>query len=493
MAVLFLTGIIYRVMTEGFQKVENQRVQRNIKRISAILDDRLTQINAKLADWTVWDDTYKFFSDRNQAYITSNLTQESFAASGIDEAIFVAKDGSLITSFLLKKYTEKEKDFPADIYEKFATGSALLKIDPVIGHQKGLIRTGDGLLFFVARNVVKSDGTGVPNGTVVFARYLNEDVLNSLRDLTQFEAGFSLWDNPNMLPDYLAVKNNFLSNGQTEQIKIQNSKIISGYLVIKDFFGVPQAIICSEIERDITLQGTEVKILLTWFLLAMVLFLSLSNYFLVTGLLLKKISHLSLEAEGLATSGQIVKRLTINKSNDEIDQLRLKINSMLNSLQTTQIAIESSNNHIVITDTEGKILFANKAAEKLTGYSRDQMLGQTPRLWGRQMSPEFYQRMWDIIKNQKQVFTGEVTNKRQNGENYIAQATISPVLDDHGTLTGFVAIEEDITERKQIEKTTQENLEKLEKLNNLMVGRELKMAELKKELALCQANKPQTV
>ncbi len=493
MVVLFLTGIIYRVMTEGFQKVENQRVERNIKRISAVLDDRLSQINGKLADWTVWDDTYKFFSDRNRAYIKSNLTQESFEASGIDEAIFIAKDGSLVTSFLLKKYTNQEKDFPADIYEKFATGSALLKIDPTIGHQKGLIRTEDGLLFFVARDAVKSDGTGVPNGTVVFARYLNEDVLNSLRDLTQFEAGFSLWNSPNMPPDYQMIKNNFLSTGQTEQIKIKDSKIISGYLVIKDFFGVPQAIIRSDIERDITLQGEQTKALLTWSLLATVLILSLANYFLVTGLLLKKISRLSLEAEGLATSGQIVKRLAISQTSDEIDQLRLKINSMLNSLQTTQIAIASSNNHVVITDTEGKILFANKAAEKLTGYRLDQMLGQTPRLWGRQMSPEFYQRMWDIIKNQKQVFTGELTNKRQNGETYIAQATISPVLDEQGTLTGFVAIEEDITERKNVEKNTKENLDKLEKLNNLMVGRELKMAELKKELALCQENKPKTV
>jgi PAS domain S-box-containing protein len=160
---------------------------------------------------------------------------------------------------------------------------------------------------------------------------------------------------------------------------------------------------------------------------------------------------------------------------------------MTQDLQKYKLALDSASNHVVITDPDGIVLYANKAAQTLTGYSNEEIIGKTPRLWGGQMSDEFYVKFWDQIKNQKKVYSGTFRNKRKNGEEYLAVATVSPIIDEQGQLVGFVGVEEDVTEERKINEQNAENLAKLAKFNELMVGRELKMVELKKTLSTMKA------
>jgi len=111
-------------------------------------------------------------------------------------------------------------------------------------------------------------------------------------------------------------------------------------------------------------------------------------------------------------------------------------------------AVEKSYNHIIITNIDGKIVFANAAVERMTGYTVSEVMGQTPAIWGKQMSPEFYERFWDIIKVQHKPFHGEIINKRKDGTLYRAIATVSPILDNEQNLLGFIGVEEDISELK---------------------------------------------
>jgi PAS domain S-box-containing protein len=109
-------------------------------------------------------------------------------------------------------------------------------------------------------------------------------------------------------------------------------------------------------------------------------------------------------------------------------------------------AIQNSTNHTVITDSNGIVLFANKAAQMITGYSESEILGNTPRLWGGIMSPEFYIKLWKEALDGKP-FVGEITNRRKSGEIYHAIAHISPIFEKDKEVIGFVGTEEDISER----------------------------------------------
>lgn len=125
-------------------------------------------------------------------------------------------------------------------------------------------------------------------------------------------------------------------------------------------------------------------------------------------------------------------------------------------LQKFKMAVESSDNHIIITDPDGKIIYANKAAEIVTGYPRSEMIGQRPSLWGNQMDKKFYENMWRVIKGEKKTFSGEIDNKRKDGIKYAADVHISPVLDQNGDVKFFVGIERDITKEKQLDKAKSE-------------------------------------
>lgn len=109
-----------------------------------------------------------------------------------------------------------------------------------------------------------------------------------------------------------------------------------------------------------------------------------------------------------------------------------------------RIAIESSSHHVIITDENGVVVFANQAAVDTTGYSFEEIKGSTPRLWGGLMSDKFYKDLWHNKKIRKTIDT-EIVNRRKSGELYRVMAHISPITDENGQLMGYIGSEEDIT------------------------------------------------
>lgn len=142
-----------------------------------------------------------------------------------------------------------------------------------------------------------------------------------------------------------------------------------------------------------------------------------------------------------------------------------KLTINLNDNSFFKLLADQSATHIIVTDVNGKIVYANKTAEFITGYTFEEMIGNTPRLWGGLMNKETYEKMWQIIKVDKKVFKSELKNIRKNGEVYDVQATISPIL-ENGKLVGFRGVEDDITEEI---KTRNE----LKKIRDLMIDRVL--------------------
>jgi|GEM_PF-917634 len=150
-------------------------------------------------------------------------------------------------------------------------------------------------------------------------------------------------------------------------------------------------------------------------------------------------------------------------------------------LLTFKRAAHSSYNHIIITSIDGVILYANPVAERITGFSAQEMEGRTPRLWGSLMEDGLYKNLWHTIKVQRKPFVHEMQNHKKNGELYFAKMIVSPIINEKDILLGFESTEEDITDRKRLEENLKERNEMLEKMNSYMVNREIKMIELKEE------------
>jgi len=144
------------------------------------------------------------------------------------------------------------------------------------------------------------------------------------------------------------------------------------------------------------------------------------------------------------------------QKNDQLKQEIIKCQHLKDELRKFSRAVEQSANAIIITNINGKIEFVNPAFSVKTGYSPAEVIGKNPRILnsGKQSS-DFYQKMWYTL-NSGDVWKDEILNKRKNGEVYWALQTISPIKDKEGKTTHYLAIQEDITERKQAETKLQQ-------------------------------------
>jgi len=120
-------------------------------------------------------------------------------------------------------------------------------------------------------------------------------------------------------------------------------------------------------------------------------------------------------------------------------------------LRIQSSAVRSSSEQIVITDTQGRILYVNPAFEAETGYTFDEVVGQTPRIQkSGKHGDDFYRKMWSTIMA-GETWRGEITNRRKDGSHVVEEMTITPVKDEHGHPEQFIAIKGNITELKVYE------------------------------------------
>ena len=120
-------------------------------------------------------------------------------------------------------------------------------------------------------------------------------------------------------------------------------------------------------------------------------------------------------------------------------------------LQKISLAVNQSSASIVITDLYGNIEYVNPAFTKTTGYSLEEAIGQNPKiLKSGYTSDKEYINLWDNLTHYQE-WKGEFRNKKKNGEYYWEYAVISPVVNENGVIQNYVAVKENITERKQLQ------------------------------------------
>ena len=127
---------------------------------------------------------------------------------------------------------------------------------------------------------------------------------------------------------------------------------------------------------------------------------------------------------------------------------RVKANENLRKISS---AVEQSPSSIIITDLSGSIEYVNPKFTEVTGYTFNEAFGQNPRVLksGRQ-TKAFYQNMWNALTSGNE-WKGEFHNKKKSGDLFWERASISPIKNDAGRITHFLAVKEDITEWKNIQ------------------------------------------
>ncbi|OHB87745.1 MAG: hypothetical protein A3C38_02295 [Planctomycetes bacterium RIFCSPHIGHO2_02_FULL_50_42] len=184
----------------------------------------------------------------------------------------------------------------------------------------------------------------------------------------------------------------------------------------------------------------------------------------ITDITKRKQAELALKRLSESLEQQVTERTAeLTKTNEELRTKLVERKRMKEQIHKLSHAVEQSPVAVIITSTEGDIEYVNPYFTQLTGYTSEEVIGQNPRiLKSGETPPEEHKRLWETITSGG-TWRGEFYNKKKNGDLYWEYVSISPIKNAEGVITHFVAVEEDVTERKQIEEERKHSLERLQK------------------------------
>ncbi|OQX18106.1 MAG: hypothetical protein BWK76_08625 [Desulfobulbaceae bacterium A2] len=183
------------------------------------------------------------------------------------------------------------------------------------------------------------------------------------------------------------------------------------------------------------------------------------------------------EAELRTGSGQVIKVRIWARRIGEREERRIEgvLIDMTEALRAEEqrrrlaTAIEQAAETVVITDARGSILYVNPAFERTTGYSREEALGNNPRiLKSGEQKAAFYQQMWQTLV-EGHIWEGRIVNRRKDGSHYTEEACISPVRDENGAVVNYVAVKRDVTREIALEQQLRQ-AQKMEAVGQLTGG-----------------------
>lgn len=444
----FAYGMVWYVTERDMRTMQESEAKSNTELVERILNREIENLVTKETDWAQWDDTYQFISDKNEAYITSNLNDESLRSLGIDVMVFVNNSGELVYAKQIFSDGSSEVSLPHSLETYINQRGELLKFSESDRVKKGLLTTTDATFLIATQPITTSDGRGVQRGVLIFARYLTDEYNGLLSSLSGFSVKIAPYDT-RLSSDQKDILD--LSVAKPFQTIYRDDKIQS-FKLVKNIFGNPSLLLQVEHTASIIEAGRSFLWRNLWYaVFALVTFVGILMIAIDFSLIrrienMRRIAHkVAVMQAGTLPEGDIddfsylaTVMISALKKVGQSDSIAL---GNRNEMEKFKMVIDQSLDHIIITDPEGKVLYANKAAEKMTGYSLEEMLGNTPGLWGKQMSSEFYRQLWDTIRLRKEVFEGEVTNKRKDGARYRAFARITPILDEKRRVLYFIGNE----------------------------------------------------
>ena len=142
--------------------------------------------------------------------------------------------------------------------------------------------------------------------------------------------------------------------------------------------------------------------------------------------------------------------LAITVANTQLQVNQIELQKQNENLRILSEAVRQSPEAIVITDTVPRIEYVNEAFITLTGYSRDEVIGKNPRILNSGVTPsEDFKAMWAALQRGES-WKGEFYNKRKDGSLFVEFANVAPVKQADGNITHYIAVKEDVTEKKRL-------------------------------------------
>ena len=188
------------VIYPSFLELEYREAGENMKRIFHAIDRESYHLERLCRDWGTWDDSYEFMDSLSEEFMESNLGEGSLDNISLNVLTFCRADGSIAWS--LARDTENRTNLELDFQKggRISPDHLILNVhnSPEGGRGKrGILATEAGPLIYATREILRSDGSGPPNGFLIMGRFMNETLLDTLKEQTRLS--FEIVDNASAL------------------------------------------------------------------------------------------------------------------------------------------------------------------------------------------------------------------------------------------------------------------------------------------------------
>lgn len=350
--IVVLYGTLKVILLDGFARLEEHDVRRNVRRALSALGDRLASLDAVVEDWATWDDTYHFMEDKNTKYIQSNLSDLTFSNLGLNVVLYIDTSGRIVFGKGLDLNEGEPIPIPRGLQQYIVPNGRTQFRSNATGTATGIAVLPEGPMLLAARPILTTEGKGPVRGTLIMGRYFDSAVVQQLAETTHLAITVQQLNGPEIPPDFRAELTS-LSEQEPVYVRPLGTEFIAGYALLKDISGQPGLVLKVQVPRSIYKQGqTSVLYFLSWLVAAGLVFGAVILVFLEKTVL-SRLALLSASVSAIGASGDLSARVPVG-GRDELSGLAKEINRMLEAIERYQDELRASEEryrHLSITDS----------------------------------------------------------------------------------------------------------------------------------------------
>jgi len=461
---LRLHGFLHRRLHDLEQVTGAQAVDRVLR----ALDEKIANMDAVASDWAAWDDTYEFVVDRNEHYIESTATIESLLANHLNLMAYVNAAGEVVFAKAANLIEKTEVPLPESLGPHLSTGGKLATHSSAGSKVNGIVSLPEGQMLVVSRPILTSQFEGPIRGSLVMGRYLDATRVERLGKVTNFELAVERLDrgldDPEMSEDFREARSS-LHGGIASFVRPLGDSL-AGYAFVKDIYGRPALILRAMTPRDIYKVGAAGEANLILSLLAVSILFGVAIMVFLEKVVLSRVARLGSSVADINRSGDVHSRVPAS-GKDELAMLAQQMNRLLESIGQSQLTLQESREWfsttlksigegVIATSTGGNVMFANAVAEHLTGWSRDDAVGQPLGCVLQVIDEQTGQAVPDFTaatRSEGAVSTsaGVKLLVSRDGRQTPVTYSSAPIRDERGEIEGAVIVCRDATQRRQAE------------------------------------------
>lgn len=518
--VLIISSEQILLVLPRFESINIEKANNNVEEGLRVLNDELNNIAITVNDYAVWDDTFNYTNDRDEAFIEGNFSNDTLENLNMSLAGIYGKDGFLFFYDVLEDRQQSEA----------VKSEIMTRLDPQKSSAEGFITVGENTYMFAIKQITTTAANQSTSYYFIFARDYLQATNQKLAEIPG--AALEILELQTMTEadrqHLQGVYNDHYGDGavaatghQTFYEMLDNSTILS-YAYLTNLEGERFAVVRSITAANIIAEGRNSLHQTGLILVLFGITIAAVAAFFVRRYIIEPLNHLKIGLDTLLVSGenpgyQDVKTLISRK--DEIGELYQKFifvssdikaaneenRRMNNQLETMVLertkelkaanaelllygeSFEETSEGLLITDPDGRIVMCNKAFEILSGYGKVELIGQQPQIINpTNDNEEFYVMLWQTLKTVGS-WEGELCYLQKNRALIPVWLSFNAICDSSGTVTHYVGAFSDLTVQKDME----DQLEKMAFYDGLtgLPNRSLFYIHLRKAVARVKQTK----